>query len=397
MQFMSANHLPVFICVIIVLLISCGKTASKPPAGNPGDSTGTTTPGGGTTTAKTTDIYVCGADNGKPCYWKNDTEFLLPITGSTQGLGLSIVVHGTDVYVAGYAIGVDGYSPVYWKNGTATGLYPRTTAGVPDGNAYVAESIAFADTNVYVAVNQTVLNRAAGKTAFYLKIGPSGSNTSYAVSDELGSPDIASIFVSGTDVYCAGSGLKGTGYVNSVPEQDIFASYFKNGGENFLPTSSGLLPVEDYVRGEASGIAVSGSDVYVTGWQQTNYIGADAAGNTTYCTLWKNGVPQILPWTNGGPAGGYPTSIFLADTNVYISGFVNDEAVYWKNGVITICDNSSGSGSTSSAESIGVAPNGDVYVAGNDGPTAAIWKNGTRQLLGTNANSQAAGVFVYTH
>ncbi len=395
---MSANLQSALIAGIILLIVSCHKTSDKPPARNPGDSTGTTAPGSGTTSAKTTDIYVCGSDNGKPCYWKNDTEVVLPITGATQGGGLSMVVHGTDVYVAGYAIGANGYcSPVYWKNGTPTGLYPRTTAGVPAGGAYLCPSITFADSNVYVAIDQRVDFTIDAKSDSYEKIQPSGVTTQYGVSDLLNGATINSIFVSGADVYCAGSGYQGVGIENNLNVIYPFASYFQNGAETFLPPAQDLYAVEDYVYGQATGIAVSGSDIYVVGWQAPGWNNDGSNDSYSTSVLWKNNVPQKLKWTGGYDAGGSPTSILVADTNVYISGTVTNEAVYWKNGVITICDNSNSTGSTSSAASVGAAPNGDVYVAGNDGTTGALWKNGTRQLLGTPGNSIASGVFVYTH
>jgi hypothetical protein len=386
---------PVLIAgIVLMMMVSCSKTGSKPPAAPPSDTTGTGTPGGGTT-PKTTDVYVCGSDNGKPCYWKNGTEVIFR---GDSGAALSIVVNDTDVYVCGYV----NYGPIYWKNGVSVSLQQRNSGGAPTPGYWFATGIAFADSNIYVAVDQRVESPTDVKFDYYAVVNPSGASTEIGATDGLNGATINSIFVSGTDIYSAGSGLQRTGTQNGAALVGVFASYYLNGNEHFLSATPNLSPVEDYVAGAAAGIAVSGSDVYVVGAQAPGLYNTEGNANYPYPIYWKNNVGQALPGPNGGVSGA-ASSIVLSGSDVYISGSADmndafDEAVYWKNGVMTIC----GSGA-SLGQSIGVSPSGDVYVAGyqyetgSNNTSAVVWKNGGATMLGTANASMANGVFVYTH
>ncbi len=391
--------------IVLMMIVSCSKTASKPAVGNPADTSGMTTPGGGTSAPKTTDIYICGSDNGKPCYWKNDTEVLLPFTGATGGEALSIVVHGMDVYVAGY-VGY-GYKagPGYWKNGVLQSLLPHTTGNTVSSGGYWATCSAFADTNYYVAIDQH-WDTSFIKDDDYLKVGPSGFSTQFGIPDGGSAPVVNAMFASGSDVYLAGAGGKQTGQEgNSIIT--AFASYYKNpgtagGGEHYLPTNLPLSQGYDFYFGQATGIAVSGSDIYACGWLESGLNDTpdwlQPGGNSP--AYWKNDSVQLLLAPNGYVPEGTCSSIFLSGSDVYISGNIvlpdnNSSAGYWKNGAFTVVSEGAG------ANSIGLSPNGDLYLVGSSGyygaSNALVWKNGVQMVLATGGISNADQVFVYTH
>jgi hypothetical protein len=396
---MIAKLQPILIVgVVAILAVSCSKTNSKPPAAPPHDTTGQTTPGG-PGGPKTTDVYVCGSDSGNAVYWKNGQEVRLSFNGA--GEARSIFVHDTDVYVAGSI----NNAAISWKNGKAT-VYEVNYQGVPSTNTYLAPGIFYADSTYYVAIDQHVATNYIIKEDFYEVTQPSGASEQKNVYDLGMGPTLNSIFVSGTDVYLAGAGLQSTGENAGTSVMFEFASYYKNGNEHFLPQDQSLIsPGMDYVIGQATGIAVSGNDVYTCGWgaaigRNDFLAGNDAAAVPIY---WKNDSVVVL---QGNYAGfgitGKANSICLQGSDVYISGyaFFNDNfynAAYWKNGTITALGDQSSSGN-----SIGVSPAGDVYVAGdkidnNNNNTAVLWKNGAATQLGTAGNSAADAVFVYTH
>ncbi len=397
----------VLIAWSLSMIVSCGKTSAIPPHGNPTDTTKTTTPGGGTTAPKKTDVYICGTDNQKPCYWKNDTEVLLPFTGALGATATSIVVNGTDVYVSGY-VGY-GYKagPCYWKNGVLVSLLLRTTSGIPGVGGYYATGIAFSDTNLYVATHQ-YWDTTIYTDDHYFKVDPAGSITEYGIGDEGGAAIINGICVTGTDVYLAGAGSKPEGMSGNRVQLDAFPSYYKNpgsnGGEHFLPNHLPLPINQNFWIGEATGIQVSGSDVYVCGWintGQTNLTTVEQYLNPM-AAYWKNDSLQVLDIPGGTGSAGMAYSIFLSGSDVYIAGYLGTSessatAGYWKNEQFITLSNVS-----AFANSISVAPNGDVYVAGQTGDfnngSAVYWKNGTMTVLAPGGGfTSANSVFLYTH
>ena len=177
------------------------------------------------------------------------------------------------------------------------------------------------------------------------------------------------------DVYAAGyiTTSNGSGGVSEV------AAYWKNGVLTRLADSLSFS--------EATGIAVSGNDVYVVG-----YVTSPTNIGTENAVLWKNGVATML---SPDSAFSEATCIALQGTDVYVGGFVlnvntqnsnnssSNQPVYWKNGSPNLLPMATG------ISSVAVS-GGDVYFAGSivsgnkfqatgplgPGSTAAYWKNG---------------------
>lgn len=158
-------------------------------------------------------------------------------------------------------------------------------------------------------------------------------------------------WTAGTDVYIAG-------------QDSGRAVYWKNGQETVLAAN-----------GNATGISLSGTDVYVSG--------EVVSGLQQTAVYWKNGVQVNL--TTTGTATTYQPVV--AGGNVYVPGYLEVPspqdyiAVYWKNGVRIVLDTSV------PAMAMGLAVlDTDVYVIGYVFPrsyggwdTAVVWKNGVQQ------------------
>jgi hypothetical protein len=98
---------------------------------------------------------------------------------------------------------------------------------------------------------------------------------------------------------------------------------------------------------------------------------AYVAGTDGVPVFWKNGVENILPTFSEFATA---NAVAVSGNNIYVAGNDSTKAVYWLNGVETILDNVSDSGST--GNSVCVSGN-DFYVAGKRGFNAVYWKNGT--------------------
>jgi hypothetical protein len=169
------------------------------------------------------------------------------------------------------------------------------------------------------------------------------------------------IAVSGSDVYVAG-------YEKNAGKE--VACYWKNGVKTALTSGA--------TDATAESIVVSGSDVYVAGYEQ------NAAGKGIAC-YWKNGVKTTL---TSGAADAWAHSVVVSGSDVYVAVFENNPAhwqvaYYWKSGIKTAL--SGGGAIQASARSITVSGSG-VYVAGYEQNAtgkiiACYWKNGVKTTL----------------
>ena len=286
---------------------------------------------------KNPDIYVSVTEingyNGNSIakYWKNGAEVLLS-DGTNNAIANSIVVDGTDVYVAGYKSNdpnEPGTFALYWKNGKPV-LLTSGTGGII--------------TSIFVS-NENVLAAGAAAGAKYWKNGSAVELTSNTAS-------LANaIFAVGNDVYVAGYEINANG--------TYLAKYWKNGLAISLTDGS--------KNAIAKGIAVSGKDVFI--------VGEDDG----FATLWKNGQSTKLTERKG-----VAEAIFItADNNQYVVGSELGSnnfyrvAKLWKNGVkIDLTDGTNDANATC----LYVSEN-DVYIGGSEGTNAVYWKNGMLNTL----------------
>ncbi len=158
--------------------------------------------------------------------------------------------------------------------------------------------------------------------------------------------------VAGPNVYVAGS----------IGNDAVL---WKNGVANYLTNGSS--------RSDARSVFVSGTDVYVAGYERSTW--GDIA------KVWKNGVATNLGgglYPNGAAYDAYGNSVFVSGTDVYVAGYAADKAIVWKNGIATYLE---GSASLSAqAKSVFVSGT-DVYVTGTaavafpNNVAARLWKN----------------------
>lgn len=276
--------------------------------------------------------------------WKDNN---LALTLADQAVATAIAISGSDVYIAGYAnapaapTGETHVRAVYWKNGNPVYL----TEGVTSAEA---TDIAVVGNDVYVAGSE--YNSKNIQVAKYWKNGIS-VNLSSGVNRAVAN----GIVVNNNDVYVCGSEV--TGDKNIV-------KYWRNGVSISLSANSGF----------AGDIAVSGSDIYVAGYEIL-------AGNLhSIARYWKNGKTVDL---SDGAKSASAKRICINNNTVYIVGFDGEKAVLWKNGQPTYLSD------RGIASDVCVDEN-DIYVAGtvniNNRFVAQYWKNDQSTTLSNNSS-----------
>jgi hypothetical protein len=174
------------------------------------------------------------------------------------------------------------------------------------------------------------------------------------------------IAVSGNDVYT-------TGFENRPGEWKCHV--WKNGQSQYTLG-------DGYSYG--NGIAVLGTDVYVAGYAY------QPSPLTRYAMLWKNSNGPVSTLSSG--AGDYEaTAIAISGNDVYVGGRENNEGRVWKNGVALTLNNATGCYIT------GVAADGaDVYAVGyTNGPIRIrYWKNGNSIDITTQGTAFANAITV---
>ena len=115
------------------------------------------------------------------------------------------------------------------------------------------------------------------------------------------------------------------------------------------------------------------------------YIAGFNNGTAVY---WKDGVPQTL----NGSTDGYARAIAVSGSSVYVAGRNNNTAVYWKDDELKTL-----TGATSGSYARAIAVSGSsVYVAGINNNTAVYWVNNVSKTLtgAVSGNSQVYGIVV---
>ncbi|MBK8786551.1 MAG: hypothetical protein IPN43_08660 [Chitinophagaceae bacterium] len=200
----------------------------------------------------------------------------------------------------------------------------------------------------------------------------------------------------------------GTAYGNDInfltplPTPDIYVGGYEAGTmvefvaktwKNGVPTTLS----DGTSDATVNAVFATGTDFYAAGSIQNHTSGSPEP------KLWKNGVVTALP----GLCGGAASSVFVAGTDVHISGFtatsnpgcaaISPKAVTWKNNVLTELTDGTSPAQTSSVFVSGT----DTYIAGiellpgNGTMIAKVWKNGVATALTDGSiNAYAHAVFV---
>jgi hypothetical protein len=270
-----------------------------------------------------------------------------------------------NVYIAGSGISAtQGVIARVWKNGIIIDL-PAFKG------AETASALFVSGNDVYTAGTESDGPKSFAKywrntTPFVI-----GDSTSHATA----------IAVSGTDVYVAGTGLNSN-------QSITVAEYWKNGIQTNL--SDGSLDAH------ANAVAVSGNNIYVAGSEKNTSTFKFVA------KIWLNGQSlNLSDSANDNEA----SSMAVSGNDVYVAGNESvpltsiTKAKYWKNGVgVNLTDGNR----RAFANSIFVSGN-DVYVAGvelnaanNAFYDAKYWKNGNEVILatGTGSGNNAKSIFV---
>jgi hypothetical protein len=395
----------VFFALLLSLLAamtiaSCSKSPTKAP-GNPNDTTGT---GTGTVTPPvtgTTDVYTCGGVSATAsqlptaCYWKNGVEVDL-FSDEIGAFANAIAVSDTNVYV----VGVVDTSACYWVNGK---LY-----NVGRGFNTQAMGVKAIHDTVYILVG-TVYGAPADPPGivvpgFVLILYPNGGSSEMDQVANYGHPVLGGIDVAAGQVYTAGASLYTDRFLGGQPVYEQQPVYWKNGEvQDKLPYPAPYALME----GIASAISVSGTDVYTAGSEFSSQDSGGYHDLTPQPVYWKNNTAVEL---DAPLAIGQATGIAVSGTDVYVLGEEYSggqyEPCFWKNGTVNWLGRV---GFTGYANAIALSGS-DVYTAGygminpdpnNSGVTADVaaqWKNGDVTLLAPKAYSSAAyGICVVTH
>lgn len=332
-----------YVLIVISIVSSCQEDNPTPKDSN-SDQNGTLS-----------GVYVSGINGpgvGVAAYWKDGVVTNLLSDRSIASSANAITVSESDVYAAGF----EGSVAKYWKNGTPVTL--------TDGkNEAAAASIVVSGSDIYIGGYE--YNGSQKQVAKIWKNGIAS-----ALSDGTTMANVFQAVVSGGNVYAAG--VDQVGLINPTTFNPTYqAKYWKNGVG---------VPLTDGTRNSAaSSIFVSGTDVYVAGYQNN-------AGGEAVATVWKNGVANEL---TDGTLRGYASSIYVSDGDVHVVGFErNGESgmttvKYWKNSTETILTQAS------YAFAQTVVVNGtDVYILYFDGTNYILLKNGSKVAPFDGANPQ---------
>lgn len=275
----------------------------------------------------------------------NAAEVAMAVTQEGASLGHS-------VYICGMTY--DDWLPGLWHDGELEIL--------GDDDTYLS-GIAFSDRGVYLsATRESEYNYEYSTEALCWHDGKFT-----ALSGE-GTLSIAvGIAVSGPDVYIAGAEL-----IEDDVDEYTVPVYWKNGVSHSLP-APGNKESECY----AMDIFISGSDIYVLG------VSHDYDDERYSIVYWRNG-ELINPGINYGDMRNVKMAVDGSD--VYILAVYQDDAEniicgYWKNGQFNQMD-STGEIYLFSIEAFA----GDIYIGGVDiNQNAVYWKNGVKNKLGIGA------------
>jgi hypothetical protein len=258
-----------------------------------------------------------------------------------------------------YIVGRDDINAVYWLNGNRNVL---------PGDGIVANSIAVSESDICIAGYDGYDGVCwyNNKPIRLPTRGESSEGTSIAILE-------SNIYISGYD-----GG-------NHGPYRPVYWLAYDREVITRRSIRQIFLPNPIYTE-KATSIAISGSDIYITGI---------AGGDVTNAVYWHNGERKVLPKSTTSSAAG-TNSIAVHNSNVYIVGYdysnnSGRNAVYWLNDKQIIL---SKSGKHASTKAIAISGS-NIYIVGLDGDDAVYWLNGNRVVLpklGSSARANAIAI-----
>lgn len=230
-----------------------------------------------------------------PGYWLDGTWFNLTLpSGYTWGEVNSLVVSGSDAYLAGFIVAGTGsslpFASGYWLNGTW-----NTLPLPPGADAAYVFPLAVSGTDVYAAGWK--VSSGSSLPGYWFD----GTWVDLPLPSGTVDGIVESIVVSGNNVYAGGyADPTGTSYYSGNP------GYWLNGSWVGLPLPTGQT------SGAVASLVVSGTDVYAAGFSEN--ASAKIPG------YWLNGtwVGLTVP---PGSDGGAITSLVLSGGKVYAGGY----------------------------------------------------------------------------
>ena len=288
--------------------------------------------------------------------------------GGTPPATRQVVVVGDELTAAGLQLGK------MWVNGVEKALPVGE-----NGKGSLAMSVAWGTRQALVAGTYPY-NGGLNKVDSDARLWYDGDVAQALATPFYGDHLAVAVTANDTGVYVAGNLMQG-----GVSK----ALYWKNAQPVYLTPD----PENSSSAEATTGIAVVGSDVYVSGAE--GLVG-------TVAVYWKNGLKFTL-----GTAVSRAQGIAVKGFDVYVAGFESDQnrpfALVWKNGVRQWLRNPANPALWSEARAVQIGDRGDVYVVGreqtipgNDNSwEARLWKNGVQQALeGSVAGSGASALSV---
>lgn len=240
------------------------------------------------------DVYAAGNERINNLqlanYWKNSIKTTL---GSNESAANCISVNSNDVHVGGWEI-INGFDlPRYWKNGTGTTISVNDpiVSQIVTSNGSCA-GVYINNNNVYAV--GAYRNSQGRFSPWELTNGTIPANT---IPNNDKHCFATAVFINGGDKYVAGN-------QNNATTGLAMATIWKNG--NAITLTAGTASV-----GIATAVFVVGGDVYVAGYEQENYYGSGPA----FAKYWKNGIAVKLSTVSSAATG-----IAVFGNDVYVSG-----------------------------------------------------------------------------
>jgi hypothetical protein len=244
-----------------------------------------------------------------------------------------------------YPFGKFSDKAAYWKNGKLVDLGTETGSFLSCGTV--------SGSDIYFGgYNNSANGSLRGGTVWKNGVGTPLLRSTY----------IQQIVVAGSDFYIAGQGRTSTG--------KNVCMIWKNGQQIKLGDSTSYA-------GTTTGIAISGSDIHVVGWEAQN--------DSVVARYWKNGKIIKLPVSNKYT---FLNSIAIVGSDVYIGGSESDgsnnaasRAKLWKNGAVDTSVNNFGEITKI------ISNSSDLYFAGA-APGATYWSNKSPVVISGQLGSE---------